>query len=103
MVNVFNRRLAVVILLLALLSCASAAEVLPPRAKVNIERYVSRHYGWRHSAYHIQRRANADGYAVFWVLHRDDAKRYMETGRGKSFEVLCDPRTFKIVKEVWFQ
>ena len=86
-----------------MLCSAAIAAPLPPVAAANIDRYVAQHYGWSRRVYHVERHGDAHGYAVFWVVHRDDAKRYMETGRGKSFELLCDRRTFKIVKEVWFQ
>ena len=96
------RRLSCAVVLSFVVECVAAAPV-SRSAAANIDAYVAQHYRWSRRVYHIERRPDAHGYAVFWVLHRDDAKRYMETGRGKSFELLCDPRTFKIVKEVWFQ
>jgi hypothetical protein len=90
-------------LVLSFILHSAAADEVPPRFAAPIDSYVAQRYGWSRRVYHVERRADAGGYAVFWVLHRDDAKRYMETGRGKSFELLCDRRTCKIVKELWFQ
>jgi hypothetical protein len=103
MVSILNTRAIALAIFVAISRCAVAHEGVPAQATANIEHYVSAHYGWNRRVYRIERHRDEDGYAVFWVVHRDDAKNYNQTGGGKSFVVLCDRRTFKIVKELWFQ
>ena len=53
--------------------------------------------------YYIEPYPDEHDYAVFAVVHRDDEKPRAETSRGKSFALYCDRRTFRVIKEMWFQ
>ena len=75
---------------------------MPETAATNIHRYVAKHRGWSRSAYYIERNRDELGYAVFTVVYREDSAR-ASVGRGKSFALYCDPRSFKVIKEMWFQ
>ena len=90
-------------LLFACFGLTFAKDAIPAAAAANINRYVAEHRGWSRAAYHIERYPDERGYAVFAVIHGDDEKPRAETGRGKSFALYCDSRTFRIVKEMWFQ
>jgi hypothetical protein len=76
---------------------------VPQAAATNIHRYVTKHRGWSRSRYHIERYGADEGYAVFAVVHRRDETARPFVGRGKSFALYCDPQTYKILKEMWFQ
>ena len=76
---------------------------VPDTAATNIHRYVAKHRGWRHSVYHIERYPDESGYAVFAVVHRRDETGPPFVGRGKSFALYCDPRSYRVLKEMWFQ
>jgi hypothetical protein len=76
---------------------------VPPAAAKNIHRYVPAHRGWSRSVYHIERYPDEHGYALFAVVHRRDETGPPSVERGKSFALYCDPRTYKVVREMWFQ
>jgi hypothetical protein len=76
---------------------------VPPTAAKNIHRYVGAHRGWNRSVYHIERYPDEHGYALFAVVHRHDETDPPSVGRGKSFALYCDPHTYKVVREMWFQ
>src|SRR5688572_3820851 len=76
--------------------------VVPVAAAKSIHRYVANNRGWSRSAYYIERYPDELGYARFTVVHREDSAR-PSIGRGKSFALYCDPHSFKVIKEMWFQ
>src|SRR5438552_16661891 len=91
--------LAAAVLAFAFTEVTRGADAVPPTAAANIHRYVAEHRGWSRAAYHIERYPDEKGYAVFAVVHRDDEKPRAETGRGKSFALYCDRRSFRAFKE----
>jgi hypothetical protein len=95
--------LSAAVLAFAFTEVTRGADAVPPTAAANIHRYVAEHRGWSRAAYHIERYPDEHDYAVFAVVHRDDEKPRAETGRGKSFALYCDRRTFRVIKEMWFQ
>ena len=80
-----------------------ARRSVPETAATNIHRYVAKHRGWSRSVYHIERDPDERGYAVFTVVHRRDQTGPPSVGRGKSFALYCDPRSYRVLKEMWFQ
>jgi hypothetical protein len=75
---------------------------VPVAAAKSIHGYVATNRGWSRSSYYIERYPDELGYAVFAVVHREDSAR-PSVGRGKSFALYCEPRSFKVIKEMWFQ
>jgi hypothetical protein len=75
-----------------------------------VREYVVSHRHWSIGTYTIKRRPDFGGHRVYDIINFDDYKRHyrngqevFESGRGKSFEVYYEPRTRKVIKEVWFQ
>ena len=111
MLRVCQHLAALISLLLA--SCAApnrpivlapaASRDVPETAAANVHRYVAKHRGWSRRAYHIERYPDDEGHAVFAVVHRRDESARPFVGRGKSFALYCDPRSYRVIKEMWFQ
>ncbi len=108
-----SQRLAALALLSLVASCVSpgpplintpvATRAVPETAATNIHRYIARHRGWTRSVYHIEQYPYEERYAVFAVVHHRDQTGRPYPGRGKSFALLCDPRSYRVVKELSFQ
>ena len=107
------QRLVCLPLIALLAACASsgppiidtpvATRAVPDAAATHIHRYVRKHRGWPRSVYHIEQYPYAEGYAVFAVVHHRDQDGPPHVGRGKSFALYCEPQSYRIVKEMWFQ
>lgn len=98
----------------SLLGCTTAHQRDQPlkreSALAAVHQYVSTHRHWPSDAYTVKQREDFGQYHVYDVINFDDYKRryqngqeVFESGRGKSFELYYEPRTGKIVKEIWFQ
>ncbi len=76
---------------------------VPEVAATNIHRYVAKHRGWSRSVYHVERYPDDGSHAVFAVAHHRDQEGRPYPGGGKSFVLLCDPHSYRIIREMRFQ
>ena len=75
----------------------------PPEAGlVAVKRYVTKQKGWNSKQYRIEYAGHQNGNDLYVVTFLEDERRGVP-GAGKSFEVLYDGKTGRIVREVGMQ
>ena len=69
---------------------------------VAVKRYVTKQKRWNPNEYRIEYAGKQSGNILYMITFLEDERRGVP-GAGKSFEVLYDVKTDRIVREIHFQ